>query len=67
MTTKEAQREWTTLSLEEKEARLYLKQKQTLEMFRERKAITEEEYIKGLEALNKHEKEQARPARNSTQ
>lgn len=43
---------WETLSLEEKREQLNLRQKKMLEMFRQRNAISEEEYRKGIDVLN---------------
>lgn len=42
------QTEWSTLSPEEKKKVLFLKQKQTLDLFLERKAIDQRQYDKSL-------------------
>lgn len=42
------QNEWSTLSPEEKKKVLFLKQKQTLDLFLERKAIDQRQYDKSL-------------------
>jgi len=42
------QSEWSTLSPEEKKKVLFLKQKQTLDLFLERKAIDQRQYDKSL-------------------
>ena len=42
------QAEWSTLSPEEKKKMLFLKQKQTLDLFLERKAIDQRQYDKSL-------------------
>ena len=41
-------REWATLSSEEKKIQLFLKQKQTLKLFLERNAISQAQYDKSL-------------------
>ena len=43
--------EWMALSYEEKNHQLYLKQKQTLAMFLERGAISQEQHDKSLHDL----------------
>ena len=40
--------EWDTLSPDEKKRELFLKQKQTLDLFLERKAIDQRQYDKSL-------------------
>ena len=45
------QREWESLSHEEKNHQLYLKQKAILEAFLERRAISKEQYEKSLHDL----------------
>ena len=42
------QNEWSTLSPEEKKKVLFLKQKQTLDLFLERKVIDQRQYDKSL-------------------
>lgn len=42
---------WDDLSAEEKRNKLFLQQKETLDAFRARHAITEQDYQKGLNAL----------------
>ena len=42
------QKDWETLSPEEKKKALYLKQKRLLDMFLERNAITKAQYDKSL-------------------
>ena len=41
-------KEWDTLSPDEKKRELFLKQKQTLDLFLERKAIDQRQYDKSL-------------------
>ncbi len=43
---------WETLTYEEKNHHLYLTQKDVLEKFRERHAISQEQYDKSLHDLN---------------
>ena len=42
------QEEWQALSLEEKKEELYRRQKELLKQFRDRNAISEEQYQKSL-------------------
>lgn len=42
---------WSMLSLEEKKRRLFLKQKELLDTFREHNAITQDQYKKSLNDL----------------
>jgi hypothetical protein len=51
--TAEASR-WNTLSPEEKIVQLYENQKNMLEMFLKRNAITRQQYDKGIRALETH-------------
>ncbi len=43
---------WEDLSYEDKNQALYLREKTMLELFLERKAITKEQYEKGMRELN---------------
>ena len=45
------QEEWEVLSPEQKRQELYLRQKELLEQFRERNAISQEQYTKSLTDL----------------
>lgn len=45
--------DWSTLSCEEKKKLLYLKQKELLDMFLERNAITKSDYEKSLGDLTR--------------
>lgn len=47
------QEEWVLLSPEEKKQELYRRQKELLDRFLERRAITLEQYNKGLSEMNK--------------
>lgn len=47
------QMDWSTLSCEEKKKQLYLKQKDLLDMFLERNAITKSDYEKSLGDLTR--------------
>ena len=49
----EQDRSWSGLSYESKNRELYLKQKQTLDLFLERGAISREQYNKSLDELTK--------------
>lgn len=57
----DVQKEWESLSLEEKNKLLFLQQKQTLDLFLERKAIDKRQYDKSLgdlrDKMGIHEKE----------
>lgn len=44
----DSQTSWENLTLEEKKKRLFLKQKQTLDLFLERNAISKAQYDKSL-------------------
>lgn len=44
--------EWSSLSYEEKNKLLFLRQKETLDMFLERRAISQEQHDKSLHDLN---------------
>lgn len=44
----ELNREWESLTLEEKKTQLFLKQKKTLDIFLERNAISKAQYEKSL-------------------
>ena len=46
-------KEWADLSPEEKKLQLFLNQKQTLDLFLERKAISQAQYDKSLGDLRK--------------
>ena len=48
MSTAEEQMVWAKLSPEEKKKQLFLNQKQTLDLFLERKAISQAQYDKSL-------------------
>ena len=48
MSTAEEQTVWAKLSLEEKKRQLFLNQKKTLDLFLERKAISQAQYDKSL-------------------
>lgn len=48
MSTAEEQVAWAKLSPEEKKKQLFLNQKQTLDLFLERKAISQAQYEKSL-------------------
>ena len=48
MSTTEEQVVWSKLSPEEKKKQLFLNQKQTLDLFLERKAISQAQYDKSL-------------------
>ncbi len=47
------QKLWESLSYAEKNMRLFRQEKATLEMFLERRAITQEQFDQGLVALNR--------------
>ena len=53
------QNEWDSLSAKEKKIQLYLVQKNTLDSFVERNAITREQYEKSLKDLTEKMKMQA--------
>ena len=48
---KNAQKEWSRLSPQEKKRELYLRQKHTLDLFLERHAISQAQYEKSLNDL----------------
>ena len=48
MSTAEEQTVWAKLSLEEKKRQLFLNQKKTLDLFLERRAISQAQYEKSL-------------------
>ena len=51
-----AQTEWTNLSPDEKQKLLYLKQLNTLDTFREKNAISQEQYEDGVRYLKERMK-----------